>query len=45
MENIQNAQTTLQQQGLTKLLSLQLVMEHLETPFVAVGLQFSDSII
>jgi hypothetical protein len=32
-------------QGLTKLLSLQLVMEHLEAPFVALGLQLSDSIV
>jgi hypothetical protein len=32
-------------QGLTKLLSLQLVMEHLEAPFVALGLQRSDSIV
>ena len=32
-------------QGLTKLLSLQLVMEHLEAPFVALGLQLSNSIV
>jgi hypothetical protein len=32
-------------QGLTKLLSLQLVIEHLEASFVALGLQLSNSIV